>query len=594
VHTASPIFILGFMKNLIIFLAAIAVPSPIVAQGYENTILFGYQGGHYSPNNPEGGINILRFEEGNLQISDNQLIDMWFNDTDAAISDSAGNLLFYFNGVYLEDISRQIMENGDTLNAYIETGYDLPQGAIIIPYPGHSNQYILFHEEEGYVDIPGWTSSCLGLYYSVIDMTYNNGLGKVIERKVPLLIDTLEYGKLALCRHANGRDWWLAVGKSHTNVFYSILINPKGVHLVRAQAVGLIREDSFGQASFSPDGTKYIISGGYGASINAGQSIEIYDFDRCRGEFSNHHQIIFNDHTNTLMGSIISPNSRWLYAPSIRLLYKFDLWATNIGSSKELIDEYEPFNDPFPTAFMMGYLAPDDKIYIYTTSGSRTLHVIHKPDEAGADRAFEQHGIRLHCYNSSSLPTFANYRLGPVDGSACDTLGIDNDPVSWWRYEQDTLDPLAVEFRDLSYYEPDTWVWDFGDGDISAERHPYHNFDSAGIYQVCLTVSNVNGSNTHCKTLYLGVSATDNPVLQNQITVSPNPFYEWFSVSLSTYLPNPMFRLYDMTGLLVRAGQITYGINEIVANDLNSGIYFWEVISNKELIKAGKIIKMDR
>ena len=49
-----------------------------------------------------------------------------------------------------------------------------------------------------------------------------------------------------------------------------------------------------------------------------------------------------------------------------------------------------------------------------------------------------------------------------------------------------------------------------------------------------------------------------------------------------------------MTGLLVRAGQITYGINEIVANDLNSGIYFWEVISNKELIKAGKIIKMDR
>ncbi len=582
------------MKNLILLLTLVAVQSQTIAQGHENTILFGYQGGHYSPNNPEGGINILRFDEGSLQISDDQLIDMWFNDTNAAISDSAGNLLFYFNGVYVEDISRQIMQNGDTLNEYNETGYDLPQGAIIVPYPGHPEQYILFHGVDGYVDIPGWTTSCLGLYYSIIDMTYNNGLGKVIERKTPLFIDTLEYGKLAVCRHANGRDWWLIVGKSHTNIFYSVLISPEGVNFVDSQAVGLVREDSFGQASFSPDGTKYIISGGFGAPPNSGQSIEIYDFDRRNGSLSDHQQIVFDDDNNTLMGSIISPNSRWLYAPSIQLLYKFDLWADSVGSSKELIAEYEPFNDPFPTPFMMGFLAPDDKIYIYTTSGSRTLHVIHKPDEPGTDCAFEQRGIRLPCYNSSSLPTFANYRLGPLDGSVCDTLGIDNDPMSWWRYEQDTLDPLAVEFRDLSYYEPDTWVWDFGGGDISAERHPYHNFDSAGIYQVCLTVSNVNGSNTHCKTLYLGVSATDNPVLQNQITVSPNPFCEWFSVSLSVHLHNPVFRLYDISGLLIRAEQIAFGINEMEANTLNSGMYFWEVISNNERIKMGKIIKIDR
>jgi hypothetical protein len=581
------------MIRYFLLLTIVTLQNFVFAQGHENTMLFGYQGGHYSPNNPEGGINILRFDEGSLQISDNQFIDMWFNDTNAAISDSSGNLLFYFNGVYLEDISRQIMENGDTLNEYVETGYDLPQGAVIIPYPGHSNQYILFHEEEGYVDIPGWTSSCLGLYYSVIDMTYNNGLGKVVERKMPLLIDTLEYGKLALCQHANGRDWWLAVGKSHTNVFYSILISPKGVQLVGTQSVGLIREDSFGQASFSPDGAKYVISGGYGASINAGQSIEIYDFDRCSGEFSHHHQIIFNDHANTLMGSIISPNSRWLYAPSIQLLYKFDLWADTIESSKELIAEYEPFNDPFPTAFMMGYLAPDNKIYIYTTSGSRTLHVIHKPDEAGTECAFEQHGIRLPCYNSSSLPTFANYRLGPLDGSPCDTLGIDNDPVSWWRYEQDTLNPLAVEFRDLSYHEPDAWAWDFGDGDISTERHPFHTFDSAGIYQVCLTVSNVNGSNTHCKTLYLGVSATDNPVLQNQIVVLPNPFSNRLSIALSTNLRNPIFRLYDQMGRLTSETCLAFGITELETAALPKGIYFWQVSAAGELVKSGKVVKME-
>jgi len=557
-------------------------------------MIFGYAGGNISPDDDEFGLNVLTFSCGSLQIGDNQESEAFFNDTNAAISDSTGNLLFYFNGIDVFSKEHFVMQNGDTLNAYNFSGYDLPQGAIILPYPEHPDRYILFHGVDGYVDIPGWTTSCVGLYYSVIDMTYNNGLGKVVERKKPLLIDTLEYGKLAVCRHANGRDWWLAVGKSHTNIFYSVLVSPEGVRLIGSQAVGLIREDSFGQASFSPDGTKYVITGGFGAPPNSGQSIEIYDFDRCTGLLSEHQQIVLYDNANTLLGSIISPNSRWLYAPSIRLLYKFDLWADSVAVTKELIEEYEPFNDPFPTPFMMGFLAPDDKIYIYTTSGSRTLHVIHKPDEPGTDCAFEQHGIKLPCYNSSSLPTFANYRLGPMDGSACDTLGIDNDPVSWWRYEQDTLDPLAVAFSDLSYHEPDTWSWTFGDGGVSAERHPYHNFDSIGIYQVCLTVSNVNGSNTHCKTLYLGVSATDNPVLQNQVNVSPNPFCERFSVSLSANLPGAIFRLYDMTGLLAREEHITYGTNDVEATGLINGMYFWEIISNKERIKSGKIIKTDK
>ena len=181
-----------------------------------------------------------------------------------------------------------------------------------------------------------------------------------------------------------------------------------------------------------------------------------------------------------------------------------------------------------------------------------------------------------------------------INSSACDTLGIDNDPVSWWRYEQDTLDPLAVAFRDLSYHEPASWAWDFGDGGNSSERHPFHSFNNPGIYQVCLTVSNVNGSSEHCKTLYLGVSAADNPVLQNQVAVSPNPFYEWFSVSLSADLPSPVFRLYDRSGLLVREERITYGINKIAVPALSIGMYFWEISSNHERIKAGKIIKTDR
>ncbi|MEO8590451.1 MAG: hypothetical protein ABI432_13835, partial [Flavobacteriales bacterium] len=69
-------------------------------------------------------------------------------------------------------------------------------------------------------------------------------------------------------------------------------------------------------------------------------------------------------------------------------------------------------------------LAPDGKIYISTGNGTQHLHVIHTPDEPGLACNMEQHGIALPRYFSNSLPNHPNYHLGPVDGSVCDSLGI--------------------------------------------------------------------------------------------------------------------------------------------------------------------------
>ncbi|MBP9136999.1 MAG: T9SS type A sorting domain-containing protein, partial [Flavobacteriales bacterium] len=37
---------------------------------------------------------------------------------------------------------------------------------------------------------------------------------------------------------------------------------------------------------------------------------------------------------------------------------------------------------------------------------------------------FQQHAIELPTYNFNSLPNHPNYHLGPIDGSVCDSLGI--------------------------------------------------------------------------------------------------------------------------------------------------------------------------
>jgi PKD repeat protein len=171
-------------------------------------------------------------------------------------------------------------------------------------------------------------------------------------------------------------------------------------------------------------------------------------------------------------------------------------------------------------------------------------------------------------------------------------LGLDNVPVAWYRYEQDTLDALSVAFTDLSYREPATWSWGFGDGSAgSTARHPVHQFPDKGAYTVCLTVSNPYGSDTHCKTLYLGVSAQDNPVLQAQVQVWPNPFRDRLAVALSANLHSPAFRLYDMAGRPVREERLTLGMNEIEAGPLPAGMYFWQVTADGEVVKSGKIVK---
>ncbi|MBK8297084.1 MAG: PKD domain-containing protein [Saprospiraceae bacterium] len=94
-----------------------------------------------------------------------------------------------------------------------------------------------------------------------------------------------------------------------------------------------------------------------------------------------------------------------------------------------------------------------------------------------------------------------NYRLGPLDGSTCDTLGIDNIPWAWWRHDQDTSDYLNFEFTDLSAYEVTDWEWNFGDGMVSTLQNPLHRYSQKGVYDVCLIAKNKNGADTLCKTL---------------------------------------------------------------------------------------------
>lgn len=244
-------------------------------------------------------------------------IGMNFLLTDVTMSDTNGNLLFYSNGIYVANYLDETIANGDSLDAgyviYVWNpdlsllGYKTPQGMIAIPDVANPNRYYLFHS---FVD----TGTDQGLYWSkilntLVDMSANGGLGQVIYKNQPLVIDTLGYALQAV-RHGNGRDWWLLVQKENTNCYYRILLDSAGPHVQPdLNCLGdSMPNGNLSRACFSPDGSKYVYLGAY-------SGLSIYDFDRCTGNLSNAINLplpVIVASTWLGLGVAISPNNRYL------------------------------------------------------------------------------------------------------------------------------------------------------------------------------------------------------------------------------------------------------------------------------------------
>jgi PKD domain len=570
-------------KAIIISLYLILCSSALFAQLQDNTWIFGYN------NNLDTtdivGITKLTFPNARIKIEQNPNTDVEFTETNASISDSSGSILNFCNGYSIYGPDWNVMDNG---LAVIEdgstNGNSAHQYALTIPFPEQPDKYIIFYQSWAFS--PVISIYAQGVYCAIVDMNENNHLGRVVERKRIILEDTIRIGHLTTCKHANGRDWWLLINKFNTTEYYRILITPDGIINMGVFSVGIPTKSGVGQSYFSPDGNFFCAYNAVSSTV--GSFLDVYRFDRCTGLLSNHAQL---HRTSVRGGVVISPNARYLYNFAKDNVYQFDLFADDVLSTETLVGTWDGWTQPQPTRFYVGALAPDGRIYAATISGTYWLHVIHNPDEPGMLCNLEQRGVRLPTINAFSIPNHPHFRLGPLDGSACDTLGIDNLPRAWWRYEQDTLNPNHVVFRDLSYYEPTSWSWSFGDGNTSSDRHPDFTYPLPGTYEVCLTVSNQYGTDTHCQTIY-GVTPTQNPTVQASIAVAPNPFSDYFDVTLSTTIAGQRLRVYDLLGRLMIDEPLVLGVQTFSASTWPTGHYIWQVYNQTDgIVKSGKMVR---
>ncbi len=584
------------MRYFIVYLSFICSFS-LHAQLHDYNWIIGYDGGPGTDTSNDFGLVRLAFAGERLEVIDQQALgEAYFWENNVTYSDEEGQLFCYYDGQNIYNRHHFIIDGGaNWLESDYSIGWISAQSGLIIAIPNSDSLLAFINTQINNFEFPASGSSIAGenLYYSIINKNQNDSLGAVILRRDQILEDTLDYGKLSACRHANGRDWWVIAARHTLNEFHRFLLTPIGVEYIGAQKIGDELPIGGGQAFFSPNGEKHIRYNS--VSNTVGDHLTIYDFDRCTGLLNNDVKIIL-DIPALRGGGAVSLNSKYLYTASGNFLYQYDLLDSNIIDTQTIVADYDGFIDFNPTTFYLSQLGPDGKIYICGGLSNRYMHVIHNPDAPCPDCRIEQRGVELPTFNLGSVPNYPNYRLGPIDGSPCDTLGIDNIPLSRWRYEQDTLAPFTVQFYDLSDYEPATWLWEFGDGSSSTDTWPAHTFPGPGTYEACLTVSNANGIDTKCKTLEFiePVSTTRQAETAPLATAFPNPFRERFGLSLRAgWLPvQASAVVYDAMGRPVFRQRLTAGFNTLDLSGRPAGVYTWRIEEQGRVLEVGKVVKI--
>jgi len=314
----------------------------------------------------------------------------------ASISDENGNLLFYTNGNTVWNKNHLTMENGNDLHGQSSS----TQSALIVKLPGSTTLYYIFTVAD--------QGNANGYEYSIADLSFNSGAGKIITKNAPILKDFSNSSSLFInstealtaAYHANQTDVWVILHEATVTKFFSYLLTSTGLQAPVISDIGN-QKTNLGQCRISPDG-KHIAVGGY-----FGSGVDLYDFNTSTGSISNAVSLI-GGNTNRVYGLSFSPNSNVLYVTNdIANIYQFDLslpTATEIINSKYFVGHGS--GNYYPQL----QLGPDRVLYL-AQRGKQYLGTIANPDVIGAGCSFTDNGISLAAqYSGLGLPTFmVNY-----------------------------------------------------------------------------------------------------------------------------------------------------------------------------------------
>ena len=395
------------------------------------------------------------------------------------ISDANGNLLMSSDGSIVYNKNNAMMDNGNSLMG----GGSSTQSGIVVPFPGSSTKF--------YVVTVAEAMGSNGIRYSVVDMTENGGLGKVITKNASAKPNA-SYENIAAVPHTNGKDYWLVNRTART--FYVWAITELGFsstpQTFTQSSLYIGSQPWVGELKFSPS-NNFLVSASYYCN-----SFVYADFNPSTGAISNISQKTGVSGVHTVE---FSPNEQYVYFGKTGSgFYKIKHADLVAGNAPTLVTTFGNIIN-----FKRG---PDDRIY-GIRHGTRHLFVMMNPNDGGTDvRTFNNY---LTNNAAEGLPTFPNGVLNAqlLGYAACST------------YPSQLEVEIAVSGVDI----PATLEWDFGDGSAkvieaytgNGTYAQNYTYPASGMYTVVVTPIKADG--TRLASIDQEIEVLDCPIRTNRM-----------------------------------------------------------------------------
>ena len=372
----------------------------------------------------------------------------------ASICDENGNILFYTNGNKVWNRNHQLMANGDTLNG----SQLVNQNSVIIPKPLSDSIYYLFTLND--------YDTLRGFNYSVININLEDGLGKLVEKNIPISINILE--KITAVEHCNGQDYWI-ITHGYNNDFYSYLVtDEEAIFDTIKSNTGSEPKADIGYLKVSPAANKIVMP-----INNVDILAEVFTFNNRTGEINNPVKV-FTKHENTYcFGIEFSPDGNLLYISTGGKSY--DIWQYNLRQQNEELFNSSAIHISSGNNFAM-QLAPNSRIYI-ACENRPYLNAINKPNQLGKECNYQAKAVNFT--QSTSL------------------MGLPNFMQSWFYKPsfdfKNTCFQDSTLFTFYQYENTDSLIWDFGDASknhslIEDGFSVFHQYKETGLYNVELKI----------------------------------------------------------------------------------------------------------
>lgn len=188
-------------------------------------------------------------------------------------------------------------------------------------------------------------------------------------------------------------------------------------------------------------------------------------------------------------------------------------------------------------------------------------------------------------YNTSRSNKANNNNIQPIyltaDFSASTVSGV-------W--------PVAVHFSDNSTGNPDSWLWDFGDGNTGIEQNPVHTYNNTGLYSIKLSACKSGICDTTIKTNYINVLPNGVVEVNKNLVASvyPNPNSGNFTIEImSENQENFQLKILSVDGKEIHRETFkSHGASKrnIQLENISKGIYFVMVSGENQIMYKTKFI----